>query len=445
MLSRSDLEALGSLSQRAQIAYALSCIEATVRAYDLRGDAFDEWNERAWRRTSAPKSDWREPPWPRNFAEIDALLDPAVGGWGEGVADVLRKVFELAANACEELLERDDAAVTLRALVTELARRGIDAPAIGTFVRSPSTEMAGVGRTVPPCFFRGIERESFAESMASDIQTGSRSASRGAAFAARHVGIGSSNLVRALGDAMFSSDRELALLAEDALQVLVSPTDFTEILRRKKGEKMVAVARSLMKSERAEDRVDGAKNAGEALFLDIGLYEDLRELLLHDRERSVRVAAARAMLNPKKMVPFARSRNEGLTEEDLIVMVFSPLREIRRLVCVTRSRDLIALLLAGISEGHGGLDPIRRVAGILEIETGDITGSARFMLNPIATIADSLLSRGDEEAVLLSILQRSPALREHVVERLSKIVEETPEMASAAVEARARLVALSPT
>ena len=222
MLSRAELESFPSLSYRARVAYSLSCLERAVVKFDLRGEAFEEWRERAWRRTSAPKEEWRAAPWPRNFAEIDELLDPPPGGWGEGVSDALRRMFDAAKECCESILAAPGAqavVAALKSLVVELTKNGVHPPELARFERSPFAEMGGWGRTVPPGFFRdGVEREAFPAVLLTGLHSASRTRRREAAFAAGNLAMGSDQVEALLFDVMNRDDDfEATRLAEAAL------------------------------------------------------------------------------------------------------------------------------------------------------------------------------------------------------------------------------------
>ena len=53
-----ELDGLRDISRRARIAYALCCLERVTDTHHLDGDAWQDWRERAWRMTSAPKDPW---------------------------------------------------------------------------------------------------------------------------------------------------------------------------------------------------------------------------------------------------------------------------------------------------------------------------------------------------------------------------------------------------
>lgn len=296
VLPLAQFDALRTVSQRAQMAYALSCLEAAVRRHALRGARYEEWLERAWRRTSAPKATWRDAPWPRNFAEIDELFDPPVGGWGVGVADLLRRLFELCGNTCEDIIDGRGGAERVRALVTELSLQSIDAPPIGAFLRSPLTEMGGLGREVPPAFFREeLPRENFAAHLHQSLLSDSAFQRREAASAIAYLGIGSETLAGALGTALFDPDHEVCMLAETALLAIVSSWEFSEILARSRRLLELRRARVALGSDRVRERVEAVARLAEFADLDPSVIGQLRRLAGSGSESNVRCAAIRGL------------------------------------------------------------------------------------------------------------------------------------------------------
>lgn len=296
--THTELDGLRDISRRARIAYALCCLERVTDTHHLDGDAWQDWRERAWRMTSAPKDQWQTRSWPASFAEIDALFAKPVGGWGEGLADLLRRVFALAKDTCDRAIEGLADSDAVRALGRELIAQQIEPPPIERFRRSPAHEMGGIGRSAPPGFYRlGVEREDFVWHLLAELRSTSIHRNRGAAFALSHLGLASTSFVAPLVEYAVAGDADLAGLARSALERVSSVEEWEPVVQ----------ART---SEEIEKQSDLEREKLERLLL---------PLITHP-ESSIRARAARKLVSAgaehAKSAAVANALAEGLADSD---------------------------------------------------------------------------------------------------------------------------------
>jgi len=413
------------------MAYALSGIEAVVRAHDLRGDKYEEWLERAWRRTSAPKSAWRDAPWPRNFAEIDELLDPPVGGWGEGVSDILGRVIGLARDTCEEILEGRGGATPVRAIVAELARHKIEPPSITHFLRSPSSEANGFGRDVPPAFFReGVDREGFAASLHGALLSESRIRRREAVYAIANLGVASDALATALLATLIDTDREVCLLSETALESIVSPDRYIVMLRQAKQLEYLRRVRENLASDREDIRKKGIEKFNELVVNDSSLGEVLWQMARNDPSAFVRSAVIRAL---------AKTQARGELLEDFIALLYDGSGEVR----VEAATAFVRVRAPGVQKWGTLARTIRKAPENNRLLEAAALAVAASTAKPglLESFCSTMLRvTPDELEVLLELLPQSLSVRADLLQFLEK-TEITDETRERATELRRRLQA----
>lgn len=386
------VDALRGVSQRARIAYALCCIEQVAREHHLDGEGYRDWLERAWRRSSAPKANWRDAGWPRNFAEIDALLLPPVGGWGAGLSDLLRRVFELAKETCERAIEGvDDGAEPVRSLARELQAQKIEPPPLARFLRSPATEMAGVGRSVPPGFFReGVEHEDFAWHLSALLRSDSVLERRGAAHASRHLGLASAALIDLLVE-LSNSDTDAEVRSE-AANALAAIATFDEI--RAANEKLRDRARESRRERPRAQLADPFANMGPG---------DIR-MMLADPDPSVRMRAIRAA----PWIPGTLETEDIL--ESIIELLGDASAEVRDAVMIvlprTRLKRTAVALIANAVEASSGQPDLLLASALYAVAGKEEYDDLAWRL---------LRAEGRALENLLSLLSRSRSLAVPVI------------------------------